>query len=168
MQIQVREHSARGFSVGFLRLIRHLVAVAAVVSLLTVFVPSLAFAAESKPFTGLKQCSGLITPTTQTCLLTQSSLKILLGATVNYTAIVFFADYLTSPVTLTAVDKRESTATGQCTFFYGGPTAGTGHCEWWSGTGKLAGFESAWVVGTANAGLMEYSLTGTYSFDRQT
>jgi hypothetical protein len=167
MQIQVREHSARGFSVGFLRLIRHLVAVAAVVSLLTLFVPSLAFAAETKPFTGLKQCSGLITPTTQTCLITQSSLKILLGATVNYTAIVFFADYLTSPVTLTAVDERGSTAAGQCTFFYGGPMAGTGHCEWWSGTGKLAGFESAWAVGTA-AGLREYSLTGTYSFDRQT
>ena len=153
------------FRVRSLSKLRAIVAVTAAVGVLAVLAASPASAAEAKPFTALKACSGLITPTTQTCLITQSSLKILLGGTIHYTAIVFYADHLTSPVTFTAIDKRESTATGQCTFYFAGAAAGTGHCEYWAGTGKLAGFNAAMAVGSTSSPNV-YSLTGTYWFDR--
>ncbi len=167
--------------VRFLRSIRLFVAVATGVALLTVLAASSAVAAETKTFRGQKTCSGLLptTPPTQTCIINPSSLEILEGATVHYTHIVFYnnagavvppgspaAIYLSSPVRLTAIDKKGSTAAGQCTFYIAGPKAGTGHCEWVSGTGKLTGFHSNWVVGTVNATAMVYSLKGPYWFDR--
>jgi hypothetical protein len=167
MHIQVR----------FLRSMRNLVAVATAGALLLVVAASTAFAAETKTFTAVKTCSGLLatTPLTQTCVINPSTLKILLGGTVHYTDIVFYdsagvpvppssATYLSSPVLFTAIDERLSTATGRCTFFIAGPSAGTGHCEWWSGTGKLAGFNSTWIIGTL--GPHVYSIDGVYRFDR--
>jgi hypothetical protein len=165
MHTQVLSRRSITFRVRSLSKIRPLVAVAAAVGVLAVVAASPASAAEAKPFTALKACSGLITPTTQTCLVTQSSLKILLGGTIHYTAIVFYADHLTSPVTFTAIDRRESTATGQCTFYFAGAASGTGHCEYWSGTGKLAGFHATMAVGTTTSPNV-YSLNGTYWFDR--
>ena len=154
-----------------------LVAVSAAVALLTVVAASSAFAAETKTFTAVKTCSGLLptTPLTQTCVINPSTLKILLGGTSHYTNIVFYnsagvpvprasATYLSSPMKFTAIDKRHSTATGRCTFFIAGPTAGTGHCEWWRGTGKLSGFNSRWVIGTLAPHV--FSIAGTYRFDR--
>jgi len=134
-------------------------------------------AAETKSLTGVKTCSGLLptTPFTQTCVINPSTLKILRGGTSHYLDIVFYnsagvpvprssATYLSSPMLFTAIDENQSTATGRCTFFIGGPTAGTGHCEWWSGTDRLAGFESNWVIGTIAPHV--FSINGTYSFDR--
>jgi hypothetical protein len=165
MYAQVLSQSSRTFRFRSLSKIRPLVAAAAAVGVLAVVAASPAAAAEARPFTALKACSGLITPTTQTCLVTQSSLKILLGGTIHYTAIVFYADRLTSPVTFTAIDRRESTATGRCTFYFAGPAAGTGHCEYWRGTGKLAGFNARMAVGSTTTANV-YSLKGTYWFDR--
>lgn len=164
MHTQVPSQASRTFRDRSLSKIRPLVAAAAAVGVLAIVAAAPASAAEARPFTALKACSGLITPTTQTCLVTQSSLRILLGGTIHYTAIVFYSDHLTSPVTFTAIDERGSTATGRCTFYFGGPAAGTGHCEYWRGTGKLAGFHAAMAVGTAGANL--YSLQGTYWFER--
>jgi hypothetical protein len=118
---------------------------------------------------GLKDCGTF--PNPPVCVIADSSLKILRGASVTYTALVFSADHLRSPVTLRATDKRESTATGQCTFYFAGPTKGTGHCEYWSGTGKLAGFHATIIVGTVpilqsdGVGFLN-SLTGPYWFER--
>lgn len=165
MHAQVLSRSSRTFRVRTLSKIRPLAAVAATIGVLAVVAAAPAAAAEAKSFTALKACSGLITPTTQTCLVTQSSLKILRGGTIHYTAIVFYADHLTSPVTFTAIDRRQSTATGQCTFYFAGPAAGTGHCEYWEGTRKLAGFHAMMAVGTT-ATANVYSLNGTYWFDR--
>jgi hypothetical protein len=165
MHTEVLSRSSTTFRARTLSKIRPIVAVAAAVGVLAVVAASPASAAEAKPFTALKACSGLITPTTQTCLITQSSVKILLGGTIHYTAIVFYGDHLTSPVTFTAIDERASTATGQCTFYFAGPAAGTGHCEYWAGTGKLVGFHAAMAVGSTSTANV-YSLNGTYWFDR--
>jgi hypothetical protein len=135
------------------------VAVAVMAALLLVVAATSAIASETKTFTGVKTCSGLI----------------LLGGTSHYLNIVFYdssgvpvprtkATYLSSPMLFTAIDHRQSTATGRCTFFIAGPSVGTGHCEWWSGTGKLRGFNSEWKIGTI--ALHVFSINGTYSFDR--
>ena len=165
MQSQVPSRPSRSFRVRSLSKIRPLVAVAATIGVFAVVAALPAAASEARSVSALKACSGLITPTTQTCLITQSSLRILRGGTIHYTAIVFFADHLTSPVTFTAIDKRGSTATGRCTFYFAGPAAGTGHCEYWTGTGRLVGFHAAMAVGTTTTPNV-YSLNGTYWFDR--
>lgn len=162
---------------GFLRRGLELVAVGTAVALLIVVAATSAFAAEAKSFTAVKTCSGLLptTPLTQTCVINPSTLKILRGGTSHYLDIVFYdsagvpvprssATYLSSPMKFTAIDKRHSTATGRCTFFIAGPKAGTGHCEWWKGTGRLAGFNSSWIIGTL--GPHVYSIAGMYRFDR--
>jgi len=151
-----------------------LVAVAIGAALLTVLGTSSTLAGESKTLTGVKQCTGIVpgSPATNTCLVTESSLKILRGATFHYTDVVFLptppsttADHFTSPIWLTAIDKRASTATGRCTFYFAGPKASTGHCEFWNGTDKLDGFHALITVGTISKALKEYSLAGTYWFD---
>ena len=152
-----------------MRSVPHILAVAAIVAAMTVLSGPSASAAWPKTLSALKDCGTF--PNPPVCIVTESNLKILQGAAVTYTAIVFSADHLTSPVTLRATDNRESTATGQCTFYFAGPTAGNGHCEYWSGTGKLAGFSATIIVGTTGTlqsdgvGYVN-SLTGTYSFDR--
>jgi hypothetical protein len=149
-----------------MRFIRHFTAAATAVAFLTVIAASPASAGEVKSFTALKVCSGLIPPNTQTCSITESSLKILFGGTIHYTNIVFLPagapDHLTSPVTFKAIDARGSTATGRCTFFF---ATGTGHCEFWAGTHRLDGFHANIAVGTVAP--KTYSLAGTYWFDRE-
>jgi hypothetical protein len=148
---------------------RVLIALVVAVAFTVVTGPS-ASAAQTKTLNALKDCGTF--PTPAVCIVTESNLKILRGASVTYTAIVFSADHLTSPVTLRATDKRASTATGQCTFYFAGPTAGNGHCEYWSGTGKLAGFHATIIVGTVpilqsdGVGYLN-SLTGPYWFERK-
>jgi hypothetical protein len=149
--------------VQVMRSIRLLVAALTGVALLTVLATSSASAAETKTFTGFKDCGAF--PTPPICMITASSLKILRGAAINYTAPVFYSDHLASPVTAVAIDKRGSTATGQCAFYFDGPRAGTGHCELSSGTGKLAGFHAAISVAATQTNSV-YSLVGTYWFDR--
>lgn len=151
-----------------MRSVRRVLTALAIVTAL-VLAGSPASAAETKTLNALKDCGSF--PSPASCLITASSLKILAGATVHYTALVFFADHLTSPVTLVAVDERGRTATGQCTFYFAGPTAGNGHCEYWSGTSKLAGFHATLLVGTTSivqsdgTGFVN-SLTGPYWFER--
>lgn len=159
------------------RSVRDLGAVVTAAALLSVVAATSAFAAEAKTFNAVKTCSGLLatTPPTQTCVIDPSTLEILQGGTSHYTDVMFYnsagvpaprssATYLSSPMLFTAVDERQSTATGRCTFFIAGPSAGTGHCEWWSGTGKLAGFNSTWIIGTVRPHV--FSIAGTYRFDR--
>jgi hypothetical protein len=157
--------------------LRRLVAAGIAVTFFGAVSATSALASEAKGFTAVKTCSGLLptTPLTQTCVINPSTLKILRGGTSHYLDIVFYnsagvpvprssATYLSSPMLFTAIDENQSTATGRCTFFIAGPTAGTGHCEWWSGTDRLAGFESSWVIGTIAPHV--FSINGTYSFDR--
>ena len=152
-----------------MRSVRQVLAILALVAAMTVISGPSASAAWPKTLNALKDCGSF--PMPPICVVTDSSLKILQGAAVTYTAIVFSADHLTSPVTLRATDNRQSTATGQCTFYFAGPTAGNGHCEYWSGTGKLAGFNATIIVGTTaivqsdGVGFVN-SLVGTYWFDR--
>jgi hypothetical protein len=148
-------------------------AVATAIASLTVLAASSALGAETKTFTGEKSCGApvvTISPPNKGgyCLITQSSYKILLGAKVYYTAAVVTAGVLTSPVTLVAIDKRGSTATGQCTFHLATPTTPAhGLCTYSSGTGKLAGFHAMYVVEPPPIPTVRvYPLTGTYWFDR--
>lgn len=160
MHIQARPRSARTFTLRLLGLILALVLAGGLASASHM---KAAKASDAGTFTGIKDCRGTgpnPPGTTGSCLITASTLEILRGATMHYTSVVWFSDHLASPVTITAVDEEQSTATGQCTFYY----AGHGHCEFWSGTGDLEGFNAAIVVGsTATAGV--YSLAGTYSFN---
>jgi hypothetical protein len=148
--------------------LRHVLAVAAAVALLMTLATSSALGSQSGTFTGLKDCGSF--PNPPQCTITASSLATLRGAVVTYTAIVFFPDHLISPVTLAA--RGSGTATGQCTFYFGGPGVGHGHCDYWSGTGKLNGFHASLEVGTTSmlqADGVGYvnSLSGTYWFERE-
>jgi len=177
VQIQVLRQTRSSFGVPVRRSMRAIVAAGAAVALLTVLAATSTMAAELRTFTAVKTCSGPLptTPVTQTCVINPSSLKILRGGTVHYTDIVFYsstgavvppslATHISSPVLFTAIDRRHSTASGRCTFFFAGPNAGTGHCEWDGGTGRLEGFHARWLVGTLGA--HTFSLQGTFWFDR--
>jgi hypothetical protein len=142
----------------------------ALMLVVTVLAASSASAAETKTFTGQKNCSTAVTISPPApggyCLITQSSLKILLGAKVYYTDAKVVAGVLTSPVTLKAIDKRGSTATGQCTYYIAAFfPPGHGLCTYSSGTGKLAGFHARLVVGPPTSPGV-FSLRGMYWFDR--
>ena len=148
-------------------------AVATAIASLTVLAASTALGAETKAFTGEKSCGAPVVTISPPkpggyCLITQSNYKILLGAKVYYTAAVVTAGVLTSPVTLVAIDKRGSTATGRCTFHLATPTTPAhGLCTYSSGTGKLAGFHAMYFVEPpAIPTVRVYPLTGTYWFDR--
>jgi hypothetical protein len=158
--------------------LRHYLAVttalATAIASLTLLAASSALADETKTFTGEKSCGAPIVTISPPapggyCLITKSSYKILRNARVYYTAAVVAGGVLTSPVTLVAIDKRGSTATGQCTFHLAtATTPAHGLCTYSSGTGKLAGFHAMYVVQPpATPGVRVYPLTGTYWFDRE-
>jgi hypothetical protein len=160
----------KGIQVRFLRSIRNLGAVSTVVALLMGIAASSAMADETKIFTGQKDCSTWAV--TRICVITASNVKILLNAIVHYDNVVYLPstpggplDHFTSPVTLTATDKRESVATGRCTFYFAGQNKGVGHCNYWTGTDRLAGFHAVMLV-LVTPGQPLFSLTGTYWFDR--
>ena len=156
------------------RLQHHLaltVAVATAVASFILLAASSAMGAETKTFTGEKSCGAPVVTISPPkpggyCLITQSSYKILLGAKVYYSDAHVVSGVLTSPVTLRATDQRQSTATGQCTFYLATPTTPAhGVCTYSSGTGKLGGFHATYMV-EPPTGVRVYPLTGTYWFDR--
>jgi hypothetical protein len=150
--------------------LRLLVAVVTAFTSLIALGVSSASAAETKTFTGVKNCSTAVTVSPPApggyCLITEASLKILEGANVYYTSATVIAGVLRSPVTLRAIDERGSTATGQCTYYR--PTfypPGHGLCTYSSGTGKLEGFHASVLVGPPSSPGV-FSLIGTYWYDR--
>jgi hypothetical protein len=123
-----------------------------------------ASAAETKTFTGQKNCTAVPPPLPNGyCLITESSLKILVGAKVYYTDAHVVSGVLMSPVTLRAIDERGSTATGQCTY-YRSAVPKHGLCTYSSGTGKLDGFHASVLV-SAPISPGVFGLIGTYWFD---
>lgn len=150
-------------------LVARVIAFATAAALFTVLAASTAFASEAKPFTGQKICRQpfvTIAPPNPGgyCLVTASSLKILVGAKIYLTHPTLVAGVLDSPVTLKATDRRGSTATGHCTYYSGGTPQGHGLCTYWAGTGKLAGFHAKEISGPPTG--QGVSMTGTYWFDR--
>jgi hypothetical protein len=148
-----------------MRSIRLFIAVATVVALATILAASSVSAAETKTFTGVKDCRTTPAPPdfVDFCVITGSNLKILLNAKMYYTSPVIAGDVLTSPITLMATDKRGSTATGRCTFHF---DTVRGLCVFWSGTAKLTGFHAIFHVAGPIPDPNVYKLTGTYWFDR--
>jgi hypothetical protein len=146
------------------------VAVAATVACLAIVAALPTSAAETKAFTGQKNCSTAVTTSPPApegyCLITQSTFKILMGAKVYYTNATVVGGVLRSPVRLVAIDERQSTVTGQCTYYR--PAffpPGHGLCTYWGGTGKLGGFHATVMVGPPiTPGV--FALTATYWFDR--
>jgi hypothetical protein len=160
MHIQVR----------VLRSIRISLGVATAVVALAATSATSGLAGETKTFTGQKNCSTAVTISPPKpggyCVITVSSLKILRGSSVFYTDAHVVNHVLMSPVTLKATDRRESTATGQCTYHQAAAyPPGHGLCVYTSGTGKLGGFHATIVVGPPTSPGV-FSLTGTYWFDR--
>jgi hypothetical protein len=153
--------------VHLLHSIRLFVALATAVGLIVVLPASSVSAAETKTFTGVKDCR--VTPSPPDpggfCQITASNLKILLNAKMYYTApqVDLIAGILTSPITLVATDGRGSTATGRCTFYF---DTVRGLCEFWSGTAKLLGFHAIIHVAGPIPDPNVYTLTGKYWFDR--
>jgi hypothetical protein len=161
---------------SLLRAFRLFAAFGSVLALLAVVGAQSASASETKTFIGVKICKlpfVTVAPPNPGgyCLITQSNLKVLLGAhdyytnpTVTRTASGGLA-IVSSPITIRAMDERHSTATGHCTYFYP-PTYNPAHgmCEFWSGTGKLTGFHTRWVVGPPTA--IGVTIIGPYWFDR--
>lgn len=167
--------------VRLVRSIRLLAALAAAVALLMVLAASPALASETKTFTGVKECkppASLITPPAAGgyCVITESSLEIIEGAKVYYTNATvtptlvngILTNVLDSPVTLRATDKRHSTATGHCTYYFlNATTPGHGICVFSSGTGRLRGFHANEIVGPPTfPGSGIFPIMGTYGFDR--
>jgi hypothetical protein len=156
--------------VSVVRSVQMALGVATAVVTLVVMSATSALAAETKTFTGQKNCSTAVTISPPNpggyCVITQSTLKILRGASVFYTDAHVVNHVLMSPVKLVAVDERGSTAAGQCTYhqaaFY---PPGYGLCVYTSGTGKLRGFHATIVVGPPTSPGV-FSLLGTYWFDR--
>ena len=178
MHFQVLAQQSRVLSVRPRRSIRLLVASACAVALLMVLAASSASAGETKTFTGEKICRlpfVTIAPPNPGgyCLITQANIKILVGSKDYYTDAHItptlvggvLVNVLTSPVLIRATDRRGSTASGHCTYYY--PTAttlGHGLCIYSSGTGKLAGFHARLVIGSpTSAGV---TVIGPYWFDR--
>jgi hypothetical protein len=156
--------------VRVLRSIRIPLGVATAVAIVALMSALSASAAETKTFTGQKNCSTAVTISPPKpggyCLITESTLKILRGASVFYTDAHVVNHVLLSPVTLRATDERGSTATGHCIYFQAAAyPPGHGLCEYTSGTGKLAGFHARIVVGPPTSPGV-FSLVGTYWFDR--
>jgi hypothetical protein len=154
--------------VHLVRSTRLLIGVAVALASLIALTASSASAAETKVFTGVKDCNTTPSPPDPGgfCIFTQSNLKILRNAKLYYTnpdPAALAAGVLSSPVTLRAVDKRGSTATGHCTFYV---TTVRGLCVFWSGIARLAGFRATINVAGPIPDTGVYSLTGTYWFDR--
>ena len=155
-----------------MRLLPRFFALAIGFALLSVLTASSALADETKTktFVGQKICRvPFVTIPAGApggyCLFTKASLKVLLNAKAYYTDPTIVGNVLNSPITIRATDRRESTATGHCTYHY--PTAttvGFGHCEYWSGTGRLAGFHARFVIGGPTP--TGVSVIGPYWFDR--
>jgi hypothetical protein len=144
-----------------MRSVGRYVSVLGIVIALTVLAGSSALGAWPKTFTGLKTCATFAVD--HTCLITESTVKILTGAVVTYTdPIIFYPvgapDRIDSDVTLRAAGQRGSTANGHCVFYL----VGHGHCDYWSGTGRLTGFHASVEVGASAAG---FPLSGTYWFE---
>src|SRR4030088_3585056 len=108
-----------------MRSLPRVLAVAAAVAMITILAGSTALGSERKTFIGVKDCVNF----PPVCVFTEANLKVLRGASAYYTAIQDFGDHIYSPITIKATDRKHSTATGQCTFYYAGPKGGTGHCE---------------------------------------
>jgi hypothetical protein len=178
MHFQVLPQQTRVLGVRLRRSIRFLVAIASAVALLIVLAASSVSAAETKTFIGEKICkvpAVKVAPPNAGgyCLITQANIKILVGAKDYYTNAHItptlvggvLVNVLTSPVLIRATDRRGSTASGHCTYYY--PTAtslGHGLCIYSSGTGKLAGFHARLVIGSpTSAGV---TVIGPYWFDR--
>jgi hypothetical protein len=147
---------------------RLFIATAVTLATLIALTSSPASAAETKAFTGVKDCNTTPSPPDPGgfCIFTQSNLKILRNANLYYTnpdPAALAAGVLSSPVTLRAIDKRGSTATGHCTFYI---AAVRGLCIFWSGKARLAGFHATIHVAGPSPDLGVYSLTGMYWFDR--
>jgi hypothetical protein len=156
--------------VRVLRSIQVPLCVATAVVLLAVMSATSAFAAETKSFTGQKNCSTAVKISPPKpggyCVITESTLRILRGSSVFYTDAHVVNHVLMSPVTLRAIDERKSTATGHCTYYQAAAyPPGHGLCEYTRGTGKLAGFHARIVVGPPTSPGV-FSLMGTYWFDR--
>jgi len=152
------------FGVHFLRHFRLFLPIGTGVALLALLAVAPASANEGKAFTGVKDCNTVSAPgEPDFCVITASNLKILRNARMYYTNPVVADGVLRSPITLKALDEEGSTATGRCTFHF---VPVTGHCEFWSGTGELAGFHANIIVTGVIPDTNVYTLTGTYWFER--
>ena len=144
-----------------MRSLRHILAVAAAVALLITLTTSSALGSSIKSIYAEKTCTTIAT--TSTCIVTTSTLKVLLGATWRYLdGRAGLGLPIGSPMLITTAYEggRSGTANGVCHFI-----APAGHCEYAGGTGSLRGFHANFAVLFIGPGPV-LSLTGTYWFDR--
>ena len=155
---------------GLARLLRPFVAIASTTALLAVLAAAPASADETKMFVGEKICRlpYVTIPAGQPggyCLITQANIHFLVGAKAYYTDPHLVNGVSTSPVTIRATDKRGSTITGSCTYYYP-PQANPWHglCVYTGGTGRFVGFNARWVIGSPTS--IGVTVRGPYWFER--
>jgi hypothetical protein len=160
------------------RLARPLVALASAAVVLSIFAASPAQAAETGTFVGQKICRVpfvAISPPNPGgyCLINEANLPFLLGAKDYYTNPTVTRSstgallVVSSPVMIMATDKRGSTASGNCTYYYPSATNPVGHglCVYSSGTGFFYGFNAVLTIGSPTP--TGVSVVGPYWFDRE-
>jgi hypothetical protein len=159
------------------RLARPFVALASAAVVLSVFATLPAQAAETGTFVGQKICRVpfvTISPPNPGgyCLITEANLPFLGGAKDYYTDPTVTLSstgallVVSSPVTIVATDRRRSTASGNCTYYYPSATNPVGHglCVYSSGTGHYYGFNAVLTIGSPTP--TGVSVVGPYWFDR--
>ena len=159
------------------RLARPFVALASAAVVLSAFAALPAQATETGTFVGQKICRVpfvAISPPSPGgyCLINEANLPFLLGAKDYYTDPTVTRSstgallIVSSPVTIMATDKRGSTASGNCTYYYPSATNPVGHglCVYSSGTGYFYGFNAVLTIGSPTP--TGVSVVGPYWFDR--
>ena len=138
---------------------RILLVVAGTVLALGALAPTTLANTPPSPLHLIKDCGTFNGGPASYCTITVSNLDVLpLGTKIRYTGpILDNAYFLSSNVTVDAGPGGK--ATGYCIF--NGKTS-TGLCTFWSGTGKLAGFNAIVDVTVDNLGL--FHLDGQYYF----
>jgi hypothetical protein len=144
-----------------MRPIRRVLAVATLVAAIAVLGSSSASAEDAHRITMVKNCQSW----PPTCVVTSSRpLGFLVGSVITYATPATLGTPAGTDVTIKTASGSTS-APGHCRFDWAALPAPAGLCTFTSGTGQLVGFNARLDVGWI-AGTSDFTLRGTYEFDR--
>jgi hypothetical protein len=144
-----------------MRSIRRVLAITGLVAAIAMLASSSVSASETKTLSMVKNCQTW----PPTCVVTSSRpLGFMVDSVITYLDPPSLGTPAGTDVRIVTANGKSS-APGHCRFDWAALPAPAGLCTFTSGTGKLAGFTAhldvGWIVGTA-----DFTLRGTYSFDR--
>lgn len=144
-----------------MRSIRRVLAITGLVVAIAMLASSSVSASETKALSMVKNCQTW----PPTCVVTSSHpLGFMVGSVITYLDPPSLGTPEGTDVRILTANGKGS-APGHCRFDWAALPVPAGLCTFTSGTGKLAGFNArldvGWIAGTA-----DFTLDGTYSFDR--